>query len=85
MTSKRKDYTRHDPDVLANFKRTARLSGLTPEGVLGVFLQKHLDAIYSYIKAGHAESEPIQGRLDDAANYLLLLGALIEESCENPS
>lgn len=73
-----------DADQLANFKRLGRLLDLHPTAVLLVYLHKHLDAIGSYVKAtskGQAviESEPIEGRIDDAILYLILLKGLISD------
>jgi len=79
LTAKGADYTRHEEDRLSNFRRSARAVGLTPQIVWAVFFMKHIDAIMAYIKTGHAESEAIEGRIDDAINYLFLLLALIEE------
>jgi len=71
-------------DALANFKRIAR--GLqergfriTPEIVCLVYLQKHLDAIYSYVGSDRERSEPIEDRVCDAMLYLALLYGLISE------
>lgn len=81
------DYA-HSPDRLANFKRQAERWGGTPEHILGVYLGKHLDAIQRAVtelvafRLDEIEariSEPIEGRLVDAINYLILLGALLEE------
>jgi len=73
------DYTRHDPDRLANFKRLAKDLDLDPLKVWAVYAGKHWDAIMAYIKTGKAESEPINGRIDDSHNYLYLLEGLIAE------
>ena len=72
-------------DVLSNFKRISgalRSRGLNvpPEVVCLVYLQKHLDAIYSCVaNGGKALSEPIGGRIADARLYLALLYALLLE------
>ena len=66
-------------DRLSGFKQAGRRLGITPLQVLGVYLDKHLAAIGRYIREGQVESEPIQGRIDDAQNFLVLLLALIEE------
>jgi NADPH-dependent glutamate synthase beta subunit-like oxidoreductase len=51
--------------------------GLSPAQALGVYMKKHLDAIFTFIGKGRVESEPIEGRIHDAVNYLLLLNKLI--------
>lgn len=79
LKAKGADYTRHDPDRLANFKRVAREVGITPLQAWAVYGGKHWDAIMAYIKTGKAESESIYGRLDDLANYLYLLEGLLRE------
>lgn len=79
LLKKGADYTRHDPDRLANFKTVAAGLGMKPEQVWAIYFMKHIDAIMAYVKTGKAESEAISGRTDDAINYLLLFEALIED------
>jgi len=76
------DYTvgKADTDRLHNFRTVADFTGLTPKEALGVYLYKHVAAIYAFIKSdGQAESEPIRDRLADVINYCLLLWKLIQE------
>ncbi len=74
------DYTRHSDDRLSNFKRNAEALGLTPFQVWAVYFNKHIDAIMAFVKSGKAESEAIEGRLDDAINYLYLFEGLVQEA-----
>lgn len=81
--SKGREYA-NDSDQLANFRRLGKQLGLPPEAVTLVFLTKHLDSISSYIRSlqgqgNYTSSEPIQGRVDDAILYLILLKSLIQE------
>ena len=85
--SKGEEYARSDDDQLANFKRQAAEFGLQPEQVLAIYLNKHLDSIKTYIKhktptSVYALAEPIEGRIDDAILYLLLLKAMVVEQKE---
>ena len=84
--SKGEEYTNNAAagaaDQHANFKRLSEELGLTPEQVLSVYLTKHLDAIKSYLRMGREFSEPIDGRIDDAILYLILLKGLIVERRE---
>lgn len=66
-----------DKARLANFYRNAERLGLTPFQVLGVYANKHLDAIHSFIATGVVQSEPIESRIVDSINYLLLLYKLV--------
>lgn len=71
-------------DQLANFRRLSETLGLPPEAILLVYLAKHLDSIHSYIRGltggtPSALSEPIQGRIDDALLYLILLRAMVSD------
>lgn len=68
-----------DGDVFANFKRHAHNLDLTKEQVLAVYMNKHLDAINTYCKTGAVQSEPIEGRINDAILYLLLLRGMVAE------
>ena len=68
-----------DADQLSNFKRQAAELGMEPEKVLMVYLSKHLDAIKSYTRTKKEFSEPIEGRINDAILYLILLTGLISD------
>ena len=76
--TKGRDYA-HEADPLANFKRHAANLDLTAEQIWAVYASKHWDAIMAYCKRGQVESEPIDGRIDDALTYLLLLKGLIAD------
>lgn len=69
-----------DENVFSNFERGAEKFGLRREQVLGIFLAKHLDAIDTWIREGEVRSEPIDGRIQDAVMYLLLLLGMASES-----
>lgn len=70
-------------DRLANFKRLEKRLNLSQEKILLVYLTKHLDSIDTYVKNIGARnvslSEPIEGRIDDAILYLILLKGIIQE------
>ena len=68
-----------DADQLANFKRLAGQLGMDPQKICMVYFQKHLDSINTFVKDGYESCEPIEGRIDDAILYLVLLKALILE------
>ncbi len=77
---KGEEYARSD-DQLANFKRSAAEAGIHSSQVWLVFFNKHIDAIKHWVKTGDRlnPSEPIDGRIDDAILYLILLKALIDD------
>ena len=79
LKSKGDDYTRRDQDRLSNFKRIAAQVGVSPLVVWFTYYQKHVDAIATYVQNGSVASENIEGRFDDAANYLDLGLALVSE------
>lgn len=71
-------------DRLANFKRGAELTGVTPLQCLFIYLSKHYDSVSTYIRDQAAgidrpRSESIAGRLDDIINYCILAKALVQE------
>ena len=66
-------------DTLNNFKQIAGLTGAPKDLVWLVYFMKHVFAVISWCKSGRLESEPIESRIMDARNYLLLLLALIRE------
>ena len=77
------DYTvgHADVDRLHNFRTVASFTGLRMEQVFAVFFYKHIAAIFAFIK-GKTESEPIEERIADAVNYLLLFACIVAESKE---
>jgi hypothetical protein len=85
LTVKGHDYTQgaaswtasNDHARLKNFYRHAERLGLPARKVLAVYLAKHLDAIETFLAHGRVESEPIEGRICDAINYLLLLAKMV--------
>lgn len=87
--TKGEEYARGDSyDTNSNFSRLARDLKTTKEQILWVYLAKHLDAIVCHINdlsEGKTRnySEPIEGRIHDAINYLLLLKAMFIEGEEN--
>jgi len=78
LDAKGKDY-RGDEDALANFKAVGFRNGLTPWKVWGVYFGKHIMAIERFVSIGQLESEPIEERITDAQNYLMLLLGLVRE------
>lgn len=78
--SKGKDYTLESKDALANFKEGGKALEINPKVVAWVFMNKHYQAITNYVKTnGQSESEPIEERIKDMINYLILLLGLIHE------
>jgi hypothetical protein len=79
LSTKGHDYTGGDDDALANFKYVGLRTGLDPKQVWAVYFNKHIEAIFTYIKRGELKSESVESRIQDAINYLLLLNGLIKE------
>ena len=80
MLVKGQEYTVSDEDKFKNFKSIGERLGVKAELVCMVYLLKHMDSIRNYVLEGkEASEEPIIGRVQDARNYLLLLGGIIEE------
>jgi len=81
--AKSREYTRGNADDrLCNFKRmgeeTAQIADPTFRA-WAIYFLKHIDAVFEYLKSGKEGTEGIEGRIDDAQNYLDLLRGLIEE------
>jgi len=72
------EYAQSD-NVFENFEDTAARLGLRREEVAYIFLDKHMRGIASYIRGKRDQRDSIRGRIIDALNYLLLLGAMLEE------
>lgn len=80
LTGKGIEYQPDGTDFLGNFKMQAGNWGVSPLVVWGIFLGKHIAAINTYVRTGkESASEPIEGRIDDAINYLLLGAGLIAD------
>lgn len=77
--SKAEDYAKGN-DRLANFKEAAAALGTDPLDQAGTYFYKHVSAIFRYIRDKKVSSEPIEGRIQDAQEYLDIIGALIEEA-----
>lgn len=81
--SKRPSYTQGNPDVLKNFKAVAERVGMTPLQVWGVYFNKHIDSINSFVKDEKIhQAEPMEERFCDALNYLMLGWALSKDDEE---
>lgn len=82
LMAKGKDYA-GDQDALSNFKGVARRLGLSKYQVWGVYFLKHIMSITNSIIANpknpQVESEPLESRITDAINYLVLFEALLKE------
>ena len=77
---KNADYAdRNGLNILANFERVAENLNITPQMALLIYMEKHMDAIRTYIRFGSVMSEPIEGRIKDARVYLSLLRAMVEQ------
>ena len=78
---KRIEYTEgnHMDNVLWNFENIGSLVNLEPLKVLSVYYQKHNSSITNFFKEGKEYSEPIEGRIQDMINYLLLMVAMLRK------
>jgi hypothetical protein len=81
LEKKGRDYA-SDRDRLSNFKYLAEMLGLTPLQVWGVYCFKHLMALSQFVREGQVASEPIDERIADIRNYMILGQALIVEARE---
>jgi hypothetical protein len=77
--TKGEEYAGSD-DQLANFHRSGAEAGTRPEQAWLIFFNKHMDAIKHYVRHDRALSEPIEGRIDDAILYLILLKAMVRDN-----
>jgi hypothetical protein len=68
---------------LQNFDRQAAELSIPPEKVLLVLLGKHMVSIQGWAN-GRKMSEPIEGRIDDAILYLLLLKGMVTRRHREP-
>ncbi len=81
LVNKGREYA-GDKDALQNFKNGEDI-GVSPLQKGWIFTEKHISSIKSYIKHGKEfSSEPIEGRILDAMNYLFLISCLVKEQKE---
>jgi len=79
LVNKGREYA-GDHDALNNFKNGDDI-GVEPLQKAWMFTDKHISSIKSYIKNGKEfSSEPIEGRILDAMNYLFLISCLVKET-----
>lgn len=76
-----------DVDALANFRRNSVQNGMTMEQCWGVYVSKHWDAVFQYIRdraAGkvRVRLEGIEGRVDDIITYMMIFKAMLAEHTE---
>jgi hypothetical protein len=77
------DYTKGSVDALANFKEGGAAINVDALDVCWIFTNKHWQAITNYVKTeGQSESEPIDERIKDMINYLVLMHGIIVEKRE---
>ena len=73
LKTKGADYTKKSDNKLANFEKAASRRGMNPLNVIGIYQDKHRDAIDSYINTGGLESEEsLEMRVVDEIDYDLL-------------
>lgn len=96
VQAKGPEYTGGHADVLRNFKVVGKRLGIPPLVVLGVYMNKHLDSINTFLKEETytwfnggpdlsermEQGEGIISRLDDARNYMDLCEALLEDELD---
>lgn len=84
LEAKGADYTggQASVDGNANFKEVGRRLAGAPMGPLtvwAVYFEKHLLAVETFIKTGRVESEGMEERFDDLANYANIGRSIYEE------
>lgn len=81
IRAKNADYSQgeHRGDRIAAFRRISHDIDVPMVKAWAVFCQKHWGAIMRFVKDGITESEPIDGRINDIINYMVLLGAIVDD------
>ena len=79
---KNRDYTNGDDDVLKIIREMTKKTHTSEYEALNFMLQKQLAAIDTLFKyeGNIEESEPLEERISDVINYLMLLKALVNET-----
>jgi hypothetical protein len=78
------DYTRGKGDIdrLDNFREAAAGAGISILQSWYVYAYKHWSAVIRFVREGRVESEPIESRLYDVINYVVLLLLHVKEMRE---
>ena len=81
IKKKNADYTEGaaERDRIAHFREAAQDLELPMTKIWQVFVRKHWAAVRKFANGKHLESEPIEGRVHDIINYMVLLRAIIED------
>lgn len=81
LKAKNSDYTegQGDRDRIKHFREAAAKHDIPMKKVWGIFVDKHWSAVQKFLKSGQTESEPIEGRIQDVINYMILLTAIIDD------
>ena len=80
LNAKGPDYAGKDEEVNRNFFQVANRLGVDQYRVWGVYFFKHVMAIETWLRSGALLSEPLEGRIVDAINYLLILWSMLLET-----
>ena len=96
LVNKGREYQSTDKEgsnVFANFERISENVGVNRETALWIYFSKHRDSIATFIRDLEKGTpideieknltEPINGRIFDAINYLLLLNSMINDRRKN--
>lgn len=78
-SKKNLDYSAGSNDPLNDYKSAAARLNLSPIQAWSVLFTKHIHAVERFVKVGSVESEHIEDRLIDIANYAILGAALIKD------
>lgn len=76
LVAKGKDYNDGTADRLQNFKNIAAETGVSPQQAALVLCAKHWDAIKRHCRGHLCTTEPLEQRLLDVANYMVLIAGL---------
>lgn len=79
LGTKGTEYIVSNEDRLKFFYDYVKQLDVDPKVVCAIFLMKHINSILNFAKTGVSGSESIDGRINDARNYLLFMSALAHE------
>ena len=79
LGTKGTEYIVSNENRLKFFYDYAKQLDVDPKVVCAIFLMKHINSILNFAKTGVSGSESIDGRINDARNYLLFMSALAHE------
>lgn len=75
-----KEYAHQEDNAFRNFENIGSYLGISREKVLLTYMIKHIDGIVAYVNGHTSQREGVEGRINDAIVYLMLLRCMVDDN-----